>query len=317
MGLKATFFKLLLLPVAFFVFSLPGKASEPVVDDFDSFLEPSLQINKARLYTVAGAQVVGYGTTLYLLNKLWYEEYPRQGFNFHNDFPDWLQMDKLGHATASYHLSRLGAQSFRWAGLDHRQSAWLGVISATSFLGVVEVLDGLSTGWGFSVADFTANKIGAFTFLGQELIWQQQKILWKYSFYPSEYSQYRPEVLGNNLPEKMLKDYNGMSFWLSSNLYSLSGENDFFPQWLNLAIGHSATGMITSRHYPFDSKSLDFPSFDRHRQWLISPDIDWQRIPTNNNLLKTLFAGLNLWKLPAPAIEYNSAEGWKLHLIYF
>ncbi|MFO7978708.1 MAG: DUF2279 domain-containing protein [Bacteroidales bacterium] len=299
------------------LFLMPGlpmnarAATEEQQTSFFSFLEPSPQLNMNRVWTVSGAQVVGYGTTLVLLNTLWYQEYPRQGFNFHNDLEDWMQMDKLGHSTTAYHLSRLGASSFVWAGVDERTSTWLGALSATSFMGVVEILDGFSTGWGFSTADFVANKIGAFTYIGQQLAWQEQKILWKFSFSPTSLADQRPELLGSTLPEMMLKDYNGQTYWLSFNLNALSG-SEVLPHWLNLAVGHGAYGMLSSRasHSPV-------PQMERYRQWYIAPDIDWQRIPTNSPFLKTLFTTLNYLKVPAPAIEYNRVEGFQFHLIFF
>ena len=293
-------------------FSLKAeKADEHLDAPRISFLEPAPGLNKKRFWGVAATQVAGYGTTLYLLDQLWYQEYPRQGFNFHNDLEDWLQMDKLGHVTAAYHLSRLGAQSFEWAGLGPRSSTWLGTISAVGFMGVVEILDGFSTGWGFSLADFTANKIGAASFVSQQLIWQEQKILYKFSFSRTPLAELRPAILGHNLREQMLKDYNGQTYWVSLNLQSLSGYH-IFPQWLNLAVGHGAYGMLSSR-----ASHQVSPHYERYRQWYIAPDIDWQRIPTNSPLLSTLFSALNFIKAPAPALEYNRMEGLKVHLIFF
>jgi hypothetical protein len=44
----------------------------------------------------------------------------------------------------------------------------------------------------------------------------------------------------------MLKDYNGQTYWLSVNLHIPSPKAQK-TQWLNLAIGYGADGMITGR----------------------------------------------------------------------
>ncbi len=282
-----------------------------------NFFTPSEKINKSRLWAVSSIQVVGFSSTLIALDQLWYQGYRRSSFNLHNDLDDWMQMDKLGHATTVYHLSRLSATSFRWSGLDNRRSTWYGALSGAAFLTVVEVLDGLSTGWGFSLADISANTLGGATFVSQQLLWQEQRIQWKYSFHPSGLAKHRPELLGTAYPEYLIKDYNGMTYWLSANLYSLSGEKEFFPRWLNLAVGHGAHGMLGSLYNPSEIDGRPLPYHPRYRQWYLAPDIDWQRIPTNSPFLKTLFSTLNVLKVPAPAIEYNRVEGFKFHLIFF
>lgn len=43
----------------------------------------------------------------------------------------------------------------------------------------------------------------------------------KYSFHQTKYSQYRPDLLGSNIIENSIKDYNGMTIWLSFNIKSL------------------------------------------------------------------------------------------------
>lgn len=281
------------------------------------FLTPATEINKSRALAVTGVQLAGFTTALILLDKAWYQDFRREQFHFHNDLPDWKQMDKFGHITAAYHLSRISAQSFRWAGINNNNSALYGAVAGTSFLAVVEVFDGFSTGWGFSIADFTANKVGAISFLSQQLAWQEQKILWKYSFSSSGLAQHRPEVLGDGITQTFIKDYNGMTFWLSANLHSLSGEMKIFPPWLNLALGYGATGMLGSRENPVIIDGMQLPHLDRHRQWYLAPDIDWQRIPTNSPLLSTIFSTLNVIKFPTPAIEYNRIDGVVFHLLFF
>ena len=52
--------------------------------------------------------------------------------------------------------------------------------------------------------------------------------------------------------ERMLKDYNGQTYWLSANLKSFfQGSN--IPAWLNVAVGYGADGMFGG----FENKWID------------------------------------------------------------
>lgn len=291
-----------------------GKAA---TNDSIASQEARLRSNLGRTQLVAGTQVVGFSAALLVLNQAWYKDYPRSSFHFHNDLPDWFQQDKLGHVSATYHLGRLSSATYTWAGLSNTRSAWAGALSGLAFLTAVEIMDGFSAEWGASISDMAANAIGAGTFLAQQLAWEEQRIVLKYSFHESGLAEYRPNLLGNNFPEKMLKDYNGQTFWLSFNMKSLLAPESNMPAWLNLAVGHGATGMLGSRSNPANYNGQLLPQLVRHRQWYLAPDIDFSRIPAQSPFLKTLLSGLNFLKMPAPALEYNSEQGLRFHWLFF
>lgn len=270
----------------------------------------------ARLYLVAGSQLVGFTGALLILDQAWYKGYPKSNFKLHNDFPDWLQQDKLGHMVAAYHFSRFSAAMYYWANTDNRLSAWLGVFSTTAFFTAIEILDGFSEQWGASVTDAAANTLGTALFLSQQIAFNDQKFVLKYSYSESGLAKYRTSLLGNSLPEKMLKDYNGQTFWLSLNFKSIMPETRF-PEWLNMAVGHGAYGMLGSRSNPQFYNGVMLPQHERYRRWYLAPDIDFSRIPTQNPWLKVLLNGLNIFKFPTPAIEYNRMDGFRLHWLFF
>ena len=45
------------------------------------------------------------------LNAEWYAKYPRSGFHFFNDYAEWLQVDKVGHAFSAYSGSRASMEA--------------------------------------------------------------------------------------------------------------------------------------------------------------------------------------------------------------
>jgi len=261
------------------------------------------------------SESVLYTTAMVGLHQLWYKDFARSSFHFINDSREWLQMDKFGHTLTAYYVGKLGIEALRWAGVKDKRAIWYGGSLGLVFLTSVEVFDGFSAPWGASVGDVAANVTGAALLIGQELFWDEQHIKLKFSFTTSPYAAYRPELLGSNLSERILKDYNAQSYWLSFNGQLLNIEK--WPAWLNIAIGYGADGM-TGGHYNPDvnEAGMALPNFDRSRQFYFSPDVDLSQIKTSSKVLKFVLNSLNFIKIPAPAIEWNN-KGIKLHGIYW
>src|SRR6185295_5087521 len=110
-----------------------------------------------------------------------------------------------------------GIDFFKWGGLGRGKAIWFGGMLGSVYQTTIEVLDGYSKEWGFSVGDFAANTAGSLLVVSQELAWDEQRIVLKYGFQKSKYARYRPNLLGSNLRESLLKDYNGQTYWLSVN----------------------------------------------------------------------------------------------------
>ena len=258
-----------------------------------------LLISEAAIYTGA----------LVTLNQLWYADYPRSSFHFINDNAEWLQMDKLGHMTVSYYWGVAGIKAYKWVGMKRKNAIWYGGLTGTFFLTAIEVLDGQSAEWGASSGDLLANTTGSLLAIAQALKWNEQRIQLKYSYSPSEWANKNPEQLGENHLQRTLKDYNGQSYWLSFNLKSLFDIQYInFPQWLNVAVGHGANGMVSP--YQKDKYS------QRKRQFLLSLDVDLTRIKTKSKILNTVLHSFGFIKFPMPTLELSNG---KLHAysIYF
>lgn len=277
----------------------------------NQFLKPSDTLNKPRRNAVIISESSLATLALIGLDQLWYADYPRSRFKTINDSGEWLQMDKFGHVFSSYQLGRIGANTLNWAGISKKDQLLFGSTLCLGFLTAVEVMDGFSEEWGFSWTDMVANVTGTGLYIGQELLWKEQRILLKYSFHRTDFAKQRPDKLGNGLFEEFLKDYNGQTYWLSANLNSFF-KTDYIPNWLNLAFGYGADGMLTG-----DPNDPLFLNQNRTRQYYLSLDIDLTRIKTNSNILKTIFDVFNVIKIPFPAIELNSEGRLKMHYFYF
>ena len=273
--------------------------------------------NKKRLVVVASTEAVLYGSSLVGLNELWYKSYPRSSFHFFNDNDEWLQMDKIGHTTTAYYIGRIGIGLMKWSGVERKKAIWYGGMLGSLYQSTIEVLDGFSSEWGFSIGDFSANTIGSFMVVGQELAWDEQRIVLKYSFQQSEFAKYRPNELGSNLRENVIKDYNGQTYWLSVNPASFMSKQTKFPKWLNIALGYGANGMTGgSFNPPYVDVAGNQIYFERYRQYYLSLDVDLTRIKTKSKFLKTIFYSIGFIKIPAPSIEFNK-NGVKGHWLGF
>lgn len=268
-----------------------------------------------KLKIIVPALSAGYAAGMTGLYLVWYKDYPAGAFHFFNDNREWLQMDKVGHMGSVYYLSRWSSGICRWSGLDSERSAWYGTGAAFIFLTTVEVFDGFSAQWGFSAGDMVANTLGAGVFLAQELAWKEQRLTFKFSWQEDPLVKSRPGTFGNTLPEKVLKDYNGQTYWLSANLRAFLPRSRV-PAWLNLALGYGAGGMLTAETSGITPEGRR-DAGNRYRQFYLSPDIDWTRIPTRSKALKTIFKCINVIKIPAPALEFRNNGNWKLHGLYF
>ncbi|QXP78350.1 DUF2279 domain-containing protein [Winogradskyella sp. HaHa_3_26] len=278
---------------------------------FNQFLKPSDTLNKSRRNTVFITEASLATITLIGLNQLWYADYPRSNFKVLNDSEEWLQMDKMGHMFSSYQLGRLGSNTLKWAGVSKKDQLIYGSTLGFGFLTAVEVLDGFSEEWGFSWSDIAANTLGSGLHIGQELLWDEQRLVLKYSFHQTEFAKQRPNKLGSGITEEFLKDYNGQTYWLSANINSFL-KTETIPNWLNLAFGYGADGMLTG-----EANDPLFLNQNRKRQYYLSLDIDLSRIETNSHFLKTLFDVFNVIKIPFPTIEMNDDGRVKWHYIYF
>lgn len=274
-------------------------------------------LNKKRLAWVVGGQTAVYGTSLALLYQSWYKDYPQSQFHWFNDNKEWQQMDKIGHATTAAYFGKFGYELYRWAGVERKTAIWVGGSTGFILLTVIEILDGFSAEWGASSGDFIANAAGTGLFIGQQLAWNEQRFYLKWSYNESEFAKYRPDLLGRGFFERMLKDYNGQTYWLSGNIKSFLPKQSRFPGWLNVAVGYGANGMLGANSNSTEYNGNPLPQYDRYRQYYLSFDVDLARIKTKSHFVKFLLNGLNFIKIPFPTLEINSKQGVVFHPIYF
>jgi hypothetical protein len=302
----------------FIYFSVQLKAQDTALlqSDTKNHRQPPTipDFKKRKIILTTGSALI-YGSSLFALNQTWYKNYPKTSFHTYNDFGEWLQTDKIGHAWSVYNLSRVSTAAWKWAGLNDNKATLIGSLSGYTYLTVIEFLDAHSQKWGWSWGDMSANLAGSGLYAVQQLAWKEQRIQFKFSAHPKKYrtdlKARADDLFGSSLPERILKDYNSQTYWLSANLKSLTRSGKL-PAWLNLSIGYGADGMYGGyENIGYDKNGaviFDRQDIARRRQWYLSPDIDLTKIKTNRKGVRVLLQTLNAFKLPAPALLLSDGK---------
>jgi hypothetical protein len=307
------------------------------------FLEPADTLDKTRFWVsaITGATIyTGFSIGLW---EAWYKDYPLSSFHLFNDLGEWQDIDKMGHLFAANIECNASFNGALWTGMDRRSAMWTAAGIGTLLQTTFEVMDGFSANWGFSIADIAFNTAGVGLFVGQELAWQEQRIIMKVSSSPPRYDNNMPifsvdgghqttiqqridDLYGTTFFEKFIKDYNGQTTWASINIHAFltpeKQRNTRLPKWFNVAIGYGGDNMFGGFANTWETEEgiqyiLDDPQYNRYRQFYLSFDVDLDRIPTKSRVLKTLFNLVNWIKIPAPAIELNTQGKVIFHPIYW
>jgi hypothetical protein len=316
--MKCLFLSIALLPTVLF-----GQYAELMPLESDqglSFVQSQVQTSsdsisslKKVLYpTLIGSTAAASTLGLYFV---WYKDYPMESFHFYDDIQQWGGMDKLGHSASAYGLAEIIALGAKPFGYSTKAANTIGAASAFGFLSCIEVLDGFSAGWGFSPWDAAANAAGASLFYFQQQAWAEQRIRFKFSWWPSGIAPLNPSLLGNGFPSTLLKDYNAQRYWLSLSPMSFSKNSDKKRfSWLAIALGYGIDGYVGAR-----ANEGDYMFIPRTQHLYLAPDIHWSKIPSRHKFLRALFHALDYIKVPAPTLEFgwgNKTE-MRFHWLFF
>lgn len=300
----------------------------------NDFLTPADTLNKLRLNSSIVFSSLTYSTFSIGLYNVWYKQYDQGPFQLYNDYGEWRHIDKMGHMYTSYFQGVLCYQGAKWTGLSNRQSIWTGFMLGTLFQSTIEVMDGFSQKWGFSTYDVAMNFVGSGAFVAQQVFWEEQRIRLKVSNIPRPYStspissvdgqansslrRRANNLFGTSYAEKFLKDYNSLVTWASVDLHAFF-PNSPIPPWLNISLGYGAGNMFGGYENIWNEGASQFRLTDekyrRYSSFYLAPDIDLSHIRTKYQLINTLLDVANIFKLPLPAIEYNTLGEFHFHWV--
>ncbi len=282
------------------IFCLPSRAQ-----DTDSLRHRSF--TKYSLYTGSALAFSGISVGLYYS---WYAPYAREQFRFFNDGAEWKGIDKIGHFGSSWLLSQTLFRAGVSNGLSRTEAERYSALSVWGWMATIELMDGFSAGWGFSWYDLAANTGGVAlsTLQNKKIIHPDIRIC--YSWQAGNLSTLRPEMLGRNLPERMLKNYNEQRYWLSIPLHVFYAPA---PKWLCVSLGYSANGMLGAQSNIWsqsDGTLSDYSNIARYSTYRFSLDIDLRQIPSKNKFIRSALQAVSWIKIPAPQATYSRHKGF-------
>ncbi|WP_107038902.1 DUF2279 domain-containing protein [Brumimicrobium mesophilum] len=275
-----------------------------------SFFENDTTLNRNRTAWTSGAIAAGWTGSIIALKNVWYKDSWTNEFHLFDDSRQWLGMDKTGHIYTGNLITKNISSFYRWSGVNRKKSLLIGSSVAFGYMTSLELLDGYSEKWGFSWSDIAANSLGIAWYTWQELLWEEQRIKLKFSAHLTPYAQYRPNTLGATTTERLLKDYNGQTYWLSISPAQFLNKSTAFPKWLSFSFGYSIDEKLHGDHntYTVHTGKPGLQTFNAKSQYLFSLDIDFEGFNPKRDWVRTLFKVINHVKVPFPVIMFSDGK---------
>ena len=199
--------------ILFLCFSLIQSKYSLAQDDYRPV--DTLNPNRANIYKALGLTSAYYTGSIFVLSKTWYKDRERVPFHFYNDNNGYLQVDKFGHTFGGYIYSYIGFHFLMNSGFNRKDALLYGATLGFVLQAPIEIMDGIYEDYGFSWGDIVANTLGSAIVIGQELAFKEQIVKYKFSYWESAYSREANGYLGTNSFNRIFKDYNGHTYWLS------------------------------------------------------------------------------------------------------
>ena len=252
---------------------------------------------------VGGITLSSYAAAyVFVFAKGWWDN-DSSHFHFENDFDYALNLDKFGHFAAGVILGESFYEGYRWAGLSEFKSYLFAGLSAMATHIAIDVKDGYSPAWGFSIFDVLSGTLGGFLPMAERYVpvFKYVDLKWSYwinTTYYYDKTTHRGEAIFTD-------DYVNQTFWASFKPYRLlpSVVQKYYPSWLAFAAGLS-----------INEKAMDFHAddADRRREVYLAIDYDLEAFRPQSRLARSLIKYLNYFKLPAPAIQVYPEFHWFL-----
>lgn len=248
--------------------------------------------NYKQLILIGTVVPVTTAAVYYYMNHAWWSD---KKTKFHisdkHELKYALNLDKAGHFFSSYFVSTVFGDALYGTGLTKNTSVWggagLSILNAT----IVEIKDGVSPYWGFSMYDMVANVTGAMLPVLQHYvpIMQNFHVSWSYDFTNSSYYK----TLPGNENKTFIDDYERHNYWFSIDavgVYSYIKTKRLQPFYIMPALALSAQnidGKGGGQHEWFIGMHINLPAFARE----------------SKGFLKYALRYVNFYHLPAPALR--------------
>jgi len=219
----------------------------------------------------------GQSTQFHLNNEGWFDDYS-------------LGIDKVGHTFTSYFYFHAFRNLMLWGGFRPATAFWWAAGTTAFFAISIEIGDGFSP-YGFSFEDLAANGLGLGYAMLQTRVAFLKNINLKWSYVPAD---------GYRWPPRFTDHYDAHTYWMTFNMHNLLPKQigTYWPEFLQLAVGYGVD------------------NFASRREFVIGLDFNLGALSVQNQDLLLLTKTVDMFHLPAPAIEFTEGEEAKAYLFY-
>lgn len=166
----------------------------------------------------------------------------------------------------------------------------------------IDVKDGYSPRWGFSIFDVLGGSLGGFLPMAERYVpvFKYVDLKWSYWINSDAYYNKSDGHVGDAV---FTDDYVNQTFWASFKPYRMlpSSLRKYYPSWLAIAAGLSV-----------NEEAMEYHAKNRHREVYLAFDYDLEAFRPQSRWSRTLIKYLNYFKLPAPTIQVYPEFHWYL-----
>jgi len=284
------------------------------------FFKNADTLNVKRFAFVNGTSLLALYGSYHYINNAWWADSKKtfhfdgggsniaQAFDFGRDAIYAKSLDKVGHFYGARITSDIFARGIRWSGKTEAQSLLWGGLLGTAVQGFIEIKDGYSPTWGFSMYDWMSGSLGSFYPYFQSKSKFLKALDIKYSYYRKDNYYYDFIKRESNFQD----DYMNSTFWLTynPNRYKPSGK---WPKWLGISVGLGVDHTLNNYYINMPGGTSDWGKGGY--EFYLAPDIDFKGLLPKKPFWQTLAHVLNYIKVPTPALRLGKNS--KLMPIHF
>ena len=269
------------------------------------------KIDRGKALMIGGTSVAAIGGLYAYFHQVWWRgETQRFHFDFNRDLRYANNLDKMGHVMGGLMTADAYVDACRWIGMTEKKSVWWAFGMSTGLQAIIEVKDGFSPTYGFSVLDITTGAAGALMPMMKQKFSFMKHIDLKFSYWQrsQKYFDARAGII-LSVPAFHIDDYINQTYWLSTNLRYLLGEKEpWVPDWLNLSIGWGIDANSWNTN-PAD------PGTGGKPELYLAPDIDLVRLfKPKKPFWRLTLKRLNYLKVPMPALQITPrVKAWGIY----
>lgn len=275
-----------------------------------SIFENAPTFNRTRFYGVSSLTLTALaGSYIYINNAWWAGQ--KSSFHFDGgtglkhvftlgrDFKYAKNLDKVGHFYGGRIGGDLFSEAVKWSGKSENSAYLWGGVFSSSIQFFIEIKDGFSPNWGFSIYDFMAGSLGSFYPYFQSKSKFLSALDCKFSYWRKD--DYYNKTLKRSSP--FLDDYMNQTYWFTFNPKRFNLQSKW-PKWLGISVG---VGVDNKLNDYYTGILTDYGVLGKGGYELfIAPDIDFTGLLPKTPFWQKTAKFMNYIKFPAPTLRLSN-----------